>query len=472
MLFLQILKGAFLAFEVVLLFNLLIVAHELGHLWAAVARGLKVDKFAVWFGKPIWARMVCGVECSLGWIPAGGFVSIPQMAPMDVLEGAPTTDTESLPPATPLDKAIVAFAGPLASFSLAVLLSFIVWFVGRPVGAGELTNIVGYVVEGGPAAAAGIVPGDQVVSVDGKPVNRFTPSGDARGSIVWNVAVSTKEKIPVVVNRNGTSIKLFVAPETPERGGWGRRALKQIGALPEETPVIAKVVRFSPAEHAGLITGDSVIAFNGNHIYSMESFGKSVGASGGKPITLLVNRGGNTHTVNLAAVIPVGETIPRLGIQWDLRGVTKIVHPTPWDQISGSVISIVNTVEAITTKGSGINATHLSGPVGVMRIYYVLFQSPDGWRLVLWFSVLLNVNLALMNLLPLPVLDGGHILMAGIESVIRRPIPMGTQRLLGNFCAALLIGFMLFVSFYDVLDLPSPFGREPLEKTISFGVEK
>src|SRR5436305_8608082 len=121
----------FIGLEVVLLFNLLIAVHELGHFLAAKWRGLKIERFAIWFGKPIWKRKINGVEYALGWIPAGGYVALPQMASMEAIEGKSEGSDGPLPPVAPLDKIIVAFAGPMFSFLLAVAFAFIVWGVGK-----------------------------------------------------------------------------------------------------------------------------------------------------------------------------------------------------------------------------------------------------------------------------------------------------------------------------------------------------
>src|SRR5580692_12880002 len=111
-----ILHYILIALEVVLIFNLIIGVHELGHFLAARWRGLKVQRFAIWFGKPIWKKTINGVEYALGSIPAGGYVSLPQMAPMEMIEGKAESDAQPLPPISALDKIIVAFAGPLFSF--------------------------------------------------------------------------------------------------------------------------------------------------------------------------------------------------------------------------------------------------------------------------------------------------------------------------------------------------------------------
>src|SRR5438477_12306817 len=132
--------------EVVLLFNLLIVVHELGHFLAARWRGLYIEKFGIWFGKPLWKKTINDVEYSLGSIPFGGFVALPQLAPMDLIEGKADVDRAQLPKISAFDKIIVAFAGPLFSFLLAVVFAIVIWTVGRPVSESEATTVIGYVV--------------------------------------------------------------------------------------------------------------------------------------------------------------------------------------------------------------------------------------------------------------------------------------------------------------------------------------
>src|SRR5438093_8028809 len=129
----EILKIIGTVLEALLAFNLLIFVHELGHFLAGRWRGMKIDRFAIWFGQPIWKKKINGVEYALGWIPAGGYVALPQMATMEMIEGKGESSGKPLPPISPLDKIIVAFAGPLFSFLLAALFAVVVWQVGRPV---------------------------------------------------------------------------------------------------------------------------------------------------------------------------------------------------------------------------------------------------------------------------------------------------------------------------------------------------
>jgi len=137
---LHVIRATFIILEVLILFNLMIVVHELGHFLAARWRGLYVEKFGIWFGKPLWKKTINGVQYSLGSLPFGGFVALPQLAPMDIIEGKADVDRARLPKISALDKIIVAFAGPLFSFLLAVAFAFVVWVVGRPVSEAEMTT--------------------------------------------------------------------------------------------------------------------------------------------------------------------------------------------------------------------------------------------------------------------------------------------------------------------------------------------
>lgn len=457
--FLGTLKVIGIILEVVLLFNLLIVVHELGHFFAAKWRGLKVEKFAVWFGKPLWSKTVGGVEYRLGSIPAGGFVAIPQLAPMEAIEGKTDEKGEDLPPARPLDKIIVAAAGPAASLGLAFLFACVVWFVGRPVSEAETTNQIGYVLEGGPAARAGLQAGDRILSVNGHPVKRINGMGRMGDSVAWNVAVSSSPVIPIRFERDGKERVVEVEPVIQPRSGWGRKNLRQIQIIPAVTPMVARVFSNSPAEQAGLRRGDLVVAANGKPLLSQPALAEILTATKGAPVKLTIRRGGVDFPVTVTPRVPEGEKQARIGIQWDERGVVALVHPGPLLQIKSSILTMWETISAVTDRRSEVGVQQLSGPVGIMRVYYLLFQNPMGWQLALWFSVVLNVNLAIMNLLPLPVLDGGHILLALIEWICGHPIHQKTLEVVQSAFAMLLIGAMLYISFFDVSDLVT--GHKP-----------
>ena len=527
----QVLRVCLILLEVLVLFNLLIVVHELGHFLAARWRGLVIEKFGVWFGKPIWKKTINGVQYSLGSLPFGGFVALPQLAPMDIIEGKADVDRATLPKISALDKIIVAFAGPLFSFGLAVVFAIIVWLAGRPVSEAEGTTTIGYVMPDSPAAAAGLKAGDRILSVDGKPVSRF--SGMSEDSISWRIVRSEGETISITVERmvNGKPETRTVEarPVIPGSKVWMRRGFREIQIAPAETPVvatvqpdspaqkaglqpkdvivaindqpihhilglaefirdhpdepltlgvargaervrlpfepghpaIAAVVDESPAERAGLKKGDILLAVDGKNARSALAISDYIKRHADQPITMTVSRNGSQREVEVVPQVPEGESVARVGIQWEedfgivLDDYAKmtIKHPGPIEQIRIGTMSIFNTIGAVASPKSDVKLQHMSGPVMMLRVYYLMFESKEGWRMALWFSVVINVNLALLNLLPIPVLDGGHIVLAIIEGIRRKPVNMRVLELVQTGCAILIIGFMVYIAFFDVQDL-------------------
>src|SRR5437868_1526335 len=152
---LHIARVIFIVLEVLILFNLMIVVHELGHFLAARWRGLYIERFGVWFGKPLWKKTINGVQYSLGSLPFGGFVALPQLAPMDIIEGKADVDRAKLPPVSAIDKIIVAVAGPFFSLLLAFVVASLIWVVGYPVSEADTTTTIGYVMSNSPAIKAG-----------------------------------------------------------------------------------------------------------------------------------------------------------------------------------------------------------------------------------------------------------------------------------------------------------------------------
>jgi len=462
------LKVVFIALEVVLLFNLLIFVHELGHFLAARWRGLKIDRFAIWFGKPIWSTTIGGVEYALGWIPAGGYVALPQMATMETIEGKTEERSEPLPPVSALDKIIVAFAGPLFSFLLALVFAFVVMQVGRPVSEAEATTTVGFVAKGGPADLAGMKVGDRILEVDGQPVVKFGGMGD---SVSWRIVSSINETVPIKIERDGQVMLLETHPQKEETKAWQRKGLRKIQIGPAFTAIVAEVRTNSPASEAGLMVGDRILKVNGEKIYSFGAFEDAVEQGDGAPISLLVREGkkGPERKLTLTPRISSNGDATNYAsgvLAWDGGGEWTLVYPGAIEQVKGSVRAMFETFGALFSRKSNISAQHLGGAVKIMDVYARLFSAEHGWRLALWFSVLMNVNLAFLNMLPIPVLDGGHILLSIMEGVRRKPISHRVGNLIQTTCAVLLIGFMLYIAFYDVQDLPWKkwFGRDTTEE--------
>ena len=449
------LKIIFVVLEALLALNLLIFVHELGHFLAARWRKMKVERFAIWFGKPIWSAKINGVEYALGWIPAGGYVSLPQMATMEAIEGKTENHAEQLPPVSPLDKIIVAFAGPLFSFLLAVLFAVIVWKVGKPVNTVDSEPVLGWVEPDGPAWKAGLRAGDKVVEIDGNPIRSFGSQSD--DSLTWRIITSEGTNLAITYVRGDTTNTTYATPFKRETKWYERKSLRKIHVAPVQRALIARTLTNSPADVAGLKHGDEIIKVDGEPILSLNAIEYAeltMTNQGAQPVTLTIRRGTEEFERQLLAVRPLAPTNvpPIFGIVWLENTNKSLVYPGPWEQIEQSAKQIFATIGAVVSKKTDIGVQQLGGAIMITRVYVNLFQDEDGWRLVLWFSVLLNVNLAMLNMLPLPVLDGGHITLSLIEAIRRRPVSPRLLNYIQSAFAVLLIGFMLFIAFFDTGD--------------------
>ncbi|GAA5130290.1 RIP metalloprotease RseP [Luteolibacter yonseiensis] len=450
----SILEVILLIFAVVMSFNIIIFVHELGHFLAAKWRGLQVDRFQIWFGRPIWKKDIGGVQYGLGWIPAGGFVALPQMASMESIEGT-NNERNPLPPISPLDKIIVAFAGPLFSMLLALLAGVMVWGIGKPKDFIP-TQVVGYVVEGGPAHQAGIREGDKILAINGQTVNGFQGTLD---SITEGIVLSKGKQIEFTVARPGVAEPLKITSEfkTQETKWFQRSGLRQVGIGPEaEFIEMGHAVKGSPAEKAGFKEGDRLVTMNGQSYKNADGVVKAIKAGGTQPIVFEITREGKPLTITVSPVVPLSPPGkgPMLGLSFygSPHIEQQIVHPGPVSQVSDSLRMMWTTVTSVLSRDSSIGVSHLSGPVGIAKLQYQLLQTDDGWRRILAFMVLFNVNLAVLNMMPFPVLDGGHITLAILEKIFGRPVKAKPLEILQTACALALISLMLFVTSKDIGD--------------------
>lgn len=443
---------------VLTIFNIIIFVHELGHFLAAKWRGLRIDRFQIWFGTPIWKKEINGVQYGLGWIPAGGFVALPQMAPMEALEGG-TKDEKPLDPITPLDKIIVAFAGPLFSMLLALLAAVVVWGVGKP--ADFIANTqIGFLEADSPAQKAGLQIGDKITAINGTPVNGFAGT---LNSISERIILSRGEQISYTVERPGVAepITLKSGFETEKTHWFQRRGLRQVGIEPAGDAIVGDVSPKSPAADAGIVKGERIVSIDGIKLYSLQQFSQYLRDQKWKPVRLSVeNSSKQLREVEVTPEVPLkpAGSDPKVGILWDSKSEVdiRIVHPGPIQQVKDSLHMMWVTITSVAAPDSNIGVDHLSGPVGIAKMQYQLLQTENGWRRILAFMVLFNVNLAVLNMMPFPVLDGGHITLAILEKIFGRPVKARPLEILQTVCALVLISLMLFVTSKDIGD---SFGR-------------
>ena len=432
----HILKDLYIAGGVVFLFGAAIFVHEFGHFWVALKRGLKVEEFAIGFGPKIASWKRGGVEYSLRWIPAGGFVKLPQMVTSSALEGGSDSQEPPAPPAPALSKILVAFAGPAMNFVFALAIAVLIYFVGLPVQVNP--PFIGYVDPASPEGKLGIQAGDRIVAIDGKTVKSWD-------EIVRTTILALTNVFDVAIVHQGATNVYALRAEINNPMGF-----KTLNLDSRDHLMVGEVREGTPAAAARLKSGDEIVALAGTPISSYPELTNMVQACGGKKTPVVVKRGNQRLTLEVTPTMDASAKKYILGVMFSPgRDVYEIEHPTPWAQVSEVWDQVYGTVTALLhSHESGVKASDLSGPVGIASLLAV--QVNTDYRLALHFLVMLNINLAILNLLPIPVLDGGHIVMSIVERIRRRPMEVRFVEYTTTVCAVLLISFMLYVTFFDV----------------------
>ena len=440
---------------VVLLFNFMIFFHELGHFLAAKWRGLEVEKFYIWFGKPIWKKTIGGVEYGIGSIPAGGYVALPQMAPMEAIEGGDAELRKELPPIKPIDKIIVAFAGPLFSFLLALMAACGVWFFGKPADTVPITEI-GYILKDSPAEKAGVQLGDKIIAVDGKPVTRFLGGLDGLSE---NIMLTEHNTVELTIMRDGKEMNVVSKFQIDDTSWWQRRAMRKIGVSWADAMIVEGVNEKSPAKEAGFEAGDQILAVNGVQVFSSPHFNDLLENGVGQSAQVLIKRGDTEQTLNLPVVVAADKTTKEpnpdgkvfsLGLSFQSSFDLTLVNPSPITQVKEGVLLMYKTIRAITAKDSNVGIQHLSGPVGIGDAMFGIIRTDQAARRILWFMVVLNINLAIMNMLPLPVLDGGHIVLAIGEWIAGKPVKLRLLEIIQTGFVVVLLSLFVYVTSKDI----------------------
>jgi regulator of sigma E protease len=448
--FLQVVWSIFL---IVAFFGGSIFVHEFGHYLAARKRGLKVERFSIGFGPKLWSTKRDGVEWCVCVFPLGGYVALPQLADLEGIEGK--YEGEKLPPISYTDTLIVAVMGVVFNMLFAFALGCILWGVGRPVPADQNTTTIGTVLTlldfekgpslPGPGVAAGLKPMDNLLEIDGVPVKNWR---DVKQMIVTGVERDSAHlpQCTLKVERAGKVLELKATPVL-----YGDEHLRSLGILPFERLLVEKVDKNSPAESVGIQAGDEIIAFGEKPLYDFYDFQTALEANKDAPTSLIYRRAGKEIslpiTPKIVKISRKGETTPSIGVEFKME--TVIIHQNPFEQITDAAVLTWRTLTTLVNPSSDIKLTHLSGPPGIA---WMIYRLSDDLRRLLYFIIIINVNLAILNLLPLPVLDGGQIVVATINKLRGKNLPVQTVIVLQNIFAVVLLVLMVYVMCFA--DLP------------------
>lgn len=448
-----------LILAVIMVFNFIIFFHELGHFLAAKWRGVTVDRFQIWFGKPIWKKTIGGVQYGLGTIPLGGFVSLPEMAPMEAIEGKKLDSGQSLKKISPLDKIIVAFAGPLFSFLLAFLFAIVVWKVGK-IEYPNTSTVIGYVMPDSPAEKAGLQAGDKILEIQGKKPVSFDGKYDA---VTTMIALSEGEEIDFKIEREGSTEPIIITSEyeIPETPWFQRSAMRRIGIAGKQKVFIGNIMKYSPASKADIKTGDEIIRVNGKPV---TSFGTIIEATkdAEKPVAYTLKRGEQILDVTIQPEYPdiienrEKKKMIGVGFQADPANELTLAHPSPWTQIKESSQIMFKSIAAVVNTATSVGVDQFSSPLGIGKSMFQMLAIEGGWKMLLWFLVILNVNLAIFNLMPFPVLDGGHIVFAIAEWITGKQIKMKVINFIQTYCVLCIFALFLFILVKDIGDFFTP----------------
>lgn len=408
--------GPLLGFAVpgILLLGIVIFVHELGHFLAAKAVGVTVLRFSLGFGPKLVGIQVGTTEYRIAWIPLGGYVQMAGDAP-DESGHMPEGRDQYLSHPWP-GRMLIAFAGPLANVITAFLVMTVVYMTGER--SPDYDNVLGAVPDSSVAYQSGLRAGDRVVALNGKP----TGSWDA--IFLTNSAVGSHEPVRLRIARGTDSLEVALTAEQ-------REPLFSSIHPPADPPVVAGVRTGMPAYKAGLQVGDRVLAVEGDSVRTWDEMRSHIVEHADRPLRFTIERSGRVFEVT---VVPVNATGDKGGPgQIGIERPTQRIYVSRFPLGTSIKIGALMTADMIGSvyRGMWLTVTrplyyreYLGGPLFIAQAAGE--EAQRGADSFLKFLALINIAIMAFNLLPMPVLDGGHILLALIEAVFRRRISVRT----------------------------------------------
>ena len=419
--------------------GVMVLVHEWGHFVLARLFGVRVEVFSIGFGPRLFGVRRGPTDYRISALPLGGYVRMAGDNPAEERRG----DPDEFLSKPRWQRCLIALAGPTTNFLMAVVLTAALFVHGgeQPSYADKPVAIAG-VVKGSPAEKAGIQAGDRIVGFDG--VNN--PTWDR---VALELALSAPgHSLPVKIDRNGQLITTSVQSEPQPFNALG---------YPAEPVVVGAVAPNLPALHAGLKEGDVIVAANGQPLNAPSQFSELVQQNGGKPMTLDILRNGQPLTLQLTPMWgDPGDGMPRWEIGITFRFVTSPKrYSPPAALVKATQFHIVLANKLIYLVGQlftgKVSLKQVQGPLGIVQ--ESSRAAKRGFGDLISLMALVSLNLGILNLLPIPILDGGHILMLGIEGLLRHDLSLKIKERFVTVGMVFLLLIFLIVMYNDVLRL-------------------
>ncbi|HVM33566.1 MAG TPA: RIP metalloprotease RseP [bacterium] len=438
--------NAWFVVEVLLAFSFMIAIHEWGHFIVMRLSGVRVERFAIGFGPTLFAKKWGDTEYALLAIPLGGYC---KPAGGDLSD----TSTEKMYERAPepgeflyaawWKRVLIALAGPAMNYLSAFLLMFVILMAGEQIPVES--PVLGFVPPGSFAAQAGVKKNDVLLSIDGQDVKNLYTDED---TIYNDLSKNPSQAVTLALARGQKTLTVLVSGDLKKPGA-------DLGLNSLTEPVIGTVPLGTPARKAGLLPGDRVLSINGRKVSDWNEVAYRIHTAPSDDVSLLVSRGGQSYPVTLTRIY---------------NGLYKAIGIAPVDPTTFT-IKRLGPAEAFTTSASRIGAMtalyldslgklftgkislkdNLSGPVSIMRTMYQ--KAAQGWIEFLSMVCFISLVLGVMNLLPIPVLDGGQIVIFLVEGIKRGPVPVRWQTLYQNVGFVFIVALMALAVFNDVWGL-------------------
>lgn len=434
------------AFWLAVTLGVLVTFHEFGHYWAARRCRVRVLRFSIGFGKPIWSFYRDGTEWAIGAIPLGGYVKFLDEAEVKGAVG-PQGLEGAINRKPPWQRIVIAAAGPVFNILFTIAAFWTMFVIGRP----DYQPVIG--APKGLAAEAGLGAGDRILKVGATEVDSLTGAMNA----VFEAAALHRDTVLEVADAGGRARSVTLALSTLPPGAPDNRAIvERVGIVPAPLPAVVGLVDAdTPAARGGLKTGDRILQVNEREITDSAQVPRLLAEEATKDprITVLVERGGQRLSLPVTAEQRVrdGQTRWVLGIAWKERAADAIEHFGPlaavpaafaetWKQ-AASMLGMIKSM--IVGEASTRN---LSSVISIAQVAKA--SANEGLAWFLSFLAVISLSLGILNLLPIPILDGGHILVCTAEWIKGSPVSERTL-IAGQYVGLILLVSLMSLAFYN-----------------------